>query len=1537
MKSNTNETRNTIPKLRNDWANAGSSFPTSSTSLNPQSNNHTIFNKDKGASKDGNYELFSDSSNSIDNSFLSKSDNILQAKGMQQMILYTKAKDEKARKREKNTDKNRMKKHRKRKHRKSRKKKREENDELTDDKHRKNRDEKDRHRRFRKREKNSKKKSRRNESPKYSESSSSSNESARSDSRKYRKRESTFNDIILSKDFNTNFQQSETTENKNPILIPKTKMRTLTSVTGKSIRNQNNRQDKLLLTMDESQNCQNKSDPHESKQNPSSKKEPIDFLRGFEKYLKENHLPYPRGYNNNSLNLRSLLQRQRELNQITQNDPKNIDAWLELASLSHHSKMIEANIDSTSTNHTAIAVAQKKDFERKKDILIAAKQYNLDNIDIRYELIHCRMDLEEDHEYVQEEFYEAINYIHGIANSWKVSNDGIFNTSSLHEAQFKPKSNDRGRGVDNAPAWMTQGKKLQNTLHTHKNHNRQNYMTQVSKYARSLLRLHRLYLRYLRQSPSLFTAEKIRISYRDAFKSLYSIYACTQNHKVDNSIASEDYHSIGAESSILLLDYLRLESQMGYSERAIGILQSVLELNLSIPNLNTNHRYDKDQSKEWQHNWRNSFQCFWDSEAPRIGDSFPDAGWMTWESRKFTNSEDIDASVDEKGNECEYTRRKKKTRLKASDFFSKVHNANKRDEIEITGSKLEAAKKINLFKGKSFQRKSNISQAYKMANSLTKPLHSPVKSTSENAFESRLLSQSINIANKYVLEVESESSSSPHVSQIVSKEQNVDFHTKTLKNKESSSSTDATVSNLIVQGQGGFILSKLGKDEKVKDSNTLKFYSFVHKRTIDITRKEMTNEYVKDSLQRALRNLKNKGKNDTFEKKSKGQESSNILESRVKLLPVSDDDPFFVWGGNEYAHINTHKSLYSLPFRSLTSSEYVEEDPNSAVLYEDGINDMILPYLSNFDAHQDLASVVRVSLEFLGVFFPRSATLDIFCQNLNSVEQSSYGLQEIFDKFKGDSEKNWANVLFQIHRNDNLICFNPSLFEAGNKKQLDFVRRVLYGLILSFEMLSNNCIWYNFITCALILLEAHAHSPDIERIESLTKAILSNTDAAKEDPKLWIAFSNVFFVGCEVLSSKTFNKPLKYLLSTLEATQGSEFHGKYAQWWLEASLTAVRWIIGLYHCEDVDIILPLISHEARERVLFVLCSAIEGKFLRSNNRKVSIESSKSSSISSMKLTKAKDELESMIMKSLNDFESTETIRKGSSFFDPTPKAYYYVMIRAWLELVAATSVNNTVRFAAGIHIIEHWMKIIATSKECKTVSARICLSRLANSMLELTILSQKNNPISSENVLQNILIPTSALLEQCGCKPSQPFLFAICVAESKVGKPLLMNGYGALLAGLRTDCNLSQAYYMFSKLICKVKVELRAEELFDFATLLPEFSLRKIQKAIQDIFNLARHCSIPSLWSALIRLELIQGILITRDTKESQIRTGNSFLAGRKYYEQGLAKCMYSKDLWLESFRLLRPVFSKQELMMQMTTLDEIDLRLLKELDEYET
>jgi len=74
-------------------------------------------------------------------------------------------------------------------------------------------------------------------------------------------------------------------------------------------------------------------------------------------------------------------------------------------------------------------------------------------------------------------------------------------------------------------------------------------------------------------------------------------------------------------------------------------LLSVLELNLSIPNLDANHEYDKDQSKEWQHNWRDSFPCFWDSVAPRIDDSFPDVGWMTWESRKFTNSEGIHHNI----------------------------------------------------------------------------------------------------------------------------------------------------------------------------------------------------------------------------------------------------------------------------------------------------------------------------------------------------------------------------------------------------------------------------------------------------------------------------------------------------------------------------------------------------------------------------------------------------------------------------------------------------------------------------------------------------------------------------------------------------------------------------------------------------------------------------------------------------------------------------------------------------------------------------
>merc|ERR1712071_333781 len=109
-------------------------------------------------------------------------------------------------------------------------------------------------------------------------------------------------------------------------------------------------------------------------------------------------------------------------------------------------------------------------------------------------------------------------------------------------------------------------------------------------------------------------------------------------------------------------NYLHLESSMGYSERAVGILQSILEVNMN------SHYLDWNCSHNWRETWKESFQDFWDSEAPRIGDCFPDTGWITWANQDlYLDEKEFDGGL----------KRKKKKRLRASDFFDHDESGGK--------------------------------------------------------------------------------------------------------------------------------------------------------------------------------------------------------------------------------------------------------------------------------------------------------------------------------------------------------------------------------------------------------------------------------------------------------------------------------------------------------------------------------------------------------------------------------------------------------------------------------------------------------------------------------------------------------------------------------------------------------------------------------------------------------------------------------------------------------------------------------------------
>jgi len=67
-----------------------------------------------------------------------------------------------------------------------------------------------------------------------------------------------------------------------------------------------------------------------------------------------------------------------------------------------------------------------------------------------------------------------------------------------------------------------------------------------------------------------------------------------------------------------------IEKQAGYSERAFGIFQGLLELNLNCP--------EKIQSDIPIEMVLDYLQTFWESEAPRIGE--PEAlGWNQWQNQ----------------------------------------------------------------------------------------------------------------------------------------------------------------------------------------------------------------------------------------------------------------------------------------------------------------------------------------------------------------------------------------------------------------------------------------------------------------------------------------------------------------------------------------------------------------------------------------------------------------------------------------------------------------------------------------------------------------------------------------------------------------------------------------------------------------------------------------------------------------------------------------------------------------------------------------
>lgn len=467
-------------------------------------------------------------------------------------------------------------------------------------------------------------------------------------------------------------------------------------------------------------------------------------------------------------------------------------------------------------------------------------------------------------------------------------------------------------------------------------------------------------------------------------------------------------------------------------------------------------------------------------------------------------------------------------------------------------------------------------------------------------------------------------------------------------------------------------------------------YSLVHRRRIDVAKEELTADATRNSLRRALRTLREDRRRRRRQKmtatkysdgvaagtdeddgvsgrfasvRSRSATASRDGATMAVVTAVDENDPFLSWGIRELAATTTESPdvVFAVPLRSVVDRDLVRLDPHRTILYEDGIEDVVVPYLSSFfDDDAGMSALIAACLRFLGVIFPRSTSVSnefyepssgIFphCGDGGStpsdLRKGGDGLAACLDGIfepssasattKSDEDGSsffpFDAIRGQIRHDESVVAFDPDLFERRNRGQRRFVRTVLHDLVASLEgnreggdgnggggssssRASSSSSWRAHVAIALMSFEARAAGPrDGDRARAIAKGLLSGTEAGRSDPRLWLAYARLEGRFEEDVDDDGGggNNPRskrpggtrasKILSNALGASAGrGSTDGASRRGWLELSVAAVRAAIGLpMRADGGDLSRrpTVASDEARDRCLHVLCCAVEGTYV----------------------------------------------------------------------------------------------------------------------------------------------------------------------------------------------------------------------------------------------------------------------------------------------------------------------------------------------------
>lgn len=1152
------------------------------------------------------------------------------------------------------------------------------------------------------------------------------------------------------------------------------------------------------------------------------------------------------------------VERQKRLNEMVRSDPTDEDAWMALANL--HQPLQQSSSRAVAAHSKRPSLDSNREIaglKRKREILTRATKHNVDSFDLRVELITTLERLcllsEVDEKVVAEESDNAIR---------------LFEVLAAEEVRDKISPHIGRTRVHN------------------------------------LVNLHRMRWRRLTcNKSSRFNANRIRDCFIEALSSVSKV---------------QGREPIGPESSVIFLDYLRMEALMGYSERAVAMIQAILEMNV--------HRDNKHQATGGDNAWPASFFDYWNSEAPRIGDAYPCAGWLGWENgtrndKAMVHSKPPNCS---ERDEAKDLSKKMKRRMKASDFFSGGADADVEDASE---SKVQQVNGEDTRSQTTENRKNKLVGAYETAASQLEGPSAPTQSV-ENV--DRIFSVARSAIQK-------QQEQQRFLEQIDAGEED---------DGKAGANSSTSINVEAFTAQAGEVVPSQIQDDK---ASVFQVYSFLHHRRIEVSKEELSGEATKDSLQRALKRLRQK-KKDAKDHSARQFNSSN---DTTKLYMISEDDGFLQWSTEEAKT----QDLFSPPLRSTQEPELAYYDHNRSIWVEDGIQWIAAPFLSNFDDGCGLPALVSVCLEFLGVTFPRSLLSDSYAKDAYVLSSTTNGgerisdigciqgaLTGVFEVFTTEGRSySWSDVYHQLLADESIVLFDERIFQSGQEKEMGFVRNVLHDIVSRTEPNgaayagSSGPRWTSYVQIALILYESRAAG---NKAAEVARGILAGTEAAKNDPRLWMAYAQLEFrQKCSKESvDKAYKAKTKILLSALGAGGSGAFHCDHSPWWIELAVASVRSMLHLPINSEMDAslfnIVPIDQH-LRNRLLHVICCAIEGKFvaLPKKQKGKSKENETATLVDDARLRKCRLHLELIIQKGIcHDAEVLITPPPSAEMFDSTPKLYHLAILAAWLNALDSQKCDSDeLDFDSGISTLNEWASKLVALKRKNGQASSTCLVRLVHAQLEFALLQfascspgVSQDWTTANSIMTRTLVPSIILLKSNGLVPSRPLLLAAAYAESKLQATAsqIVRGYEFLLCPfLNYKLHSNEVIYIVAKAIFVARADKTcvAEKKKDAdGTLTHDAECcswtrdgrKMVEKSLLSAIDKAGYCCYPTLWSALLRLKLLGSLSSTRKPA-SAFGEAKSF-----YHENIIARCSYSKRLWLDAFSLLRPTYSDVEMIV---------------------